>query len=197
MDEALRNAPVDENGRPVDHRNGEPLRADNADGSRGWHMKWDPEAHQWVAENPGNAQPGPGQLPATGEPNSFGYDANGDRLPYANNRPEYGPDQVREVWEAAQDRNGRVFVTNVEGKRVEVFWDPGEPATATSPGRPAGTRAGVWDMGHAPGFEYRRLRERYLSGEMTLDEFLEEYRDPSSYRVEDPSRNRSHVDEMS
>lgn len=54
VDEALRNAPVDEHGRPVDHRDGEPLRGDNANGSRGWHMKWDPDGQQWIAENPGN-----------------------------------------------------------------------------------------------------------------------------------------------
>ena len=52
--DAYRRAPVDETGQPVDHRNGEPLKADDQDGRRGWHMKWDPEHNEWVAENPGS-----------------------------------------------------------------------------------------------------------------------------------------------
>ena len=37
----------------VDHRTGEPLRPDGPNGERRWHMTWDPEAREWVAENPG------------------------------------------------------------------------------------------------------------------------------------------------
>lgn len=47
----------------------------------------DEGAGEWVAENPGSGRTAPGDLPARGEPNSYGYDGNGDRLPYANHRP--------------------------------------------------------------------------------------------------------------
>ena len=39
------------------------------------------------------------------------------------------------------------------------------------------------------------LRRQYLSGEISKDTFLEKYRDSKKYRVEDPARNRAHVDE--
>jgi len=34
-----------------------------------------------------------------------------------------------------------------------------------------------------------------LSGRISREEFLREYRDPDNYRVEHPGRNRSHTDE--
>ncbi|WP_396653007.1 GH-E family nuclease [Microbacterium resistens] len=40
-----------------------------------------------------------------------------------------------------------------------------------------------------------RLRKQYLSGQISRDDFLRRYRDPDRYRVEDPLRNQSHVDE--
>ena len=50
-------------------------------------------------------------------------------------------------------------------------------------------------MGHIPKAKYSKLRERYLSGEITKEDFLSEYRESKNYRVEDPLRNRSHTDE--
>lgn len=50
-------------------------------------------------------------------------------------------------------------------------------------------------MGHMPDKKYSDLRDRYLSGKITEEDFLAEYRDADNYRVEDPARNRSHVDE--
>ena len=50
-------------------------------------------------------------------------------------------------------------------------------------------------MGHVGDFPYRDLRSLYLRGEITYKEFMAEYRDPDNYRVEDPYRNQSHVDE--
>ena len=184
VDAAREHAPVDAQGRPVDHRNGEPLAPDNPDGSRAWHMKWDPQAHEWVAENPGHGLTHPGDLPLTGSPDSFGYDSHGDLLPYANHRPSYTADQVREVWEAAKDADGEVWVMGPDGNPVRVEWEPGQP------------RQGVWDMGHQSDRPYRDLREDYLSHRISREEFLEAYHDPDNYRPEDPSRNRSHVDEV-
>ncbi|GAA4771512.1 glycohydrolase toxin TNT-related protein [Microbacterium gilvum] len=51
---ALDRAPQDDAGRPVDHRDGTPLALENADGGRGWHMRWDEVGGTWVAENPGS-----------------------------------------------------------------------------------------------------------------------------------------------
>jgi hypothetical protein len=183
VDAARDSAPVLDDGRPVDHRNGVPLRPDTVDGSRGWHMKWDPESGQWVPENPGSATTRPGDLPLTGEPDSFGYDAHGDRLPYANHRPSYAPGQELEVWERFMDEDGEVWVEGPNGEDVQIEWEPGTP------------RDGVWDMGHVPQAQYRELRARYLSHEIDLDEFLDRYRDADSYRVEHPSVNRSRTRE--
>ena len=52
-----------------------------------------------------------------------------------------------------------------------------------------------WDMGHIPKAKYSKLRDDYLSGRITKEQFLKRYRDPKNYRVEDPMRNRSHIDE--
>jgi ribosomal protein S20 len=124
-----------------------------------------------------------GKLPKHGAPNSYGYDEHGNRMPYANGRPPYGPDQVGDVWDDAKDANGDVWVRDKDGNRVKVEWEPGEP------------RRDVWDMGHVPEHEYRDLLDDYLHHRITKEEFLEEYRDPDNYQVEHPGRNRSHVDE--
>ncbi|NQX14047.1 hypothetical protein HQQ80_20670 [Microbacteriaceae bacterium VKM Ac-2855] len=50
-------------------------------------------------------------------------------------------------------------------------------------------------MGHIPEVRYALLRRDYLRGKISKDRFLEEYRNPDNYRVEDPLRNQSHVDE--
>ena len=50
-------------------------------------------------------------------------------------------------------------------------------------------------MGHVSDAKYSKLRDKYLSGEISKKEFLEEFHDANNYRVEDPLRNRSHVDE--
>nr|WP_291937209.1 HNH/ENDO VII family nuclease [Chryseobacterium sp.] len=49
-----------------------------------------------------------------------------------------------------------------------------------------------WDMGHKPGKEYRKLHEKYMNGDITKEEFLEEYRNPNNYQPESKSSNRSH-----
>ncbi len=125
-----------------------------------------------------------GKLPKKGEPGSYGYDKDGNLLPYANSRPDYGPTQVDDVWKnAPRDANGDVWVRDRDGNLVKVEWEPGDP------------RKGKWDMGHVPDHEYRDLLDDYLSGKISKEKFLEEYRDPDNYRVEHPGRNQSHVDE--
>ncbi|ELY27490.1 hypothetical protein C499_10514 [Halogeometricum borinquense DSM 11551] len=96
--------------------------------------------------------------------------------PYANNRPDYADGQVEAVWEQAKDEDGNVYDPNT-GERLE--WDRGEP------------REGQWDMGHKPRREYRKLHQKYISGLISKEEFLNRYRDPDNYRPEKPKANRS------
>lgn len=182
-------------------------------GRRGWTMRWDPDAGEWVAENRSLAGHG---MDAKGIPNSYGYDANGDLLPYANHRPSYRPGQVEDVWTLSReelaprlreggdladlpplrhenemwvqvrDDSGAEDVVDLgkdRGKWRRIEWYPGQ------------SRLDVWDMGHIPKQKYAAMHDRYMRGQMTTEEFLEEYREESNYRVEDPPRNRSHVDE--
>lgn len=69
------------------------------------------------------------------------------------------------------------------GKWRKVEWRPGEP------------RDGVWDMGHISDAKYSELRDEYLSRVIDKQQFLSRYRNAKNYRVEDPMRNRSHIDE--
>lgn len=55
---ALDEAPRNEHGHPVDHRDGMPLRGETSAGSRGWEMRWDVEGGRWVAENRGGPSTG-------------------------------------------------------------------------------------------------------------------------------------------
>lgn len=216
VDDAFAKAPRNEHDQPVDHRNGRPLELKNSSGNRAWVMQYDPEAASWVAENRALEPEG---LPATGEPNSYGYDENGDRLPYANHRPSYTKEQIKDVWDLSREEQIKQ-IEKGELKLLDVPEDekiPGKdeiwvqkPDDAEGPGihfdseggkwakitwKEGQDREGLWDMGHVPGREYKNLREEYLSHRITEEEFLKEYRDPKNYRVEDPSRNRSHVDE--
>ncbi len=216
VDDALAKAPRNEHDQPVDHRNGRPLELTNSSGNRAWVMRYDPEADSWVAENRALDPEG---LPAKGEPNSYGYDENGDRLRYANHRPSHTNEQIKETWDLSREEQIKQ-IEKGELKLLDVPEDekiPGKdeiwvqkPDDAEGPGihfdseggkwakitwKEGEDREGLWDMGHVPGREYKNLREEYLSHRITEEEFLKEYRDPNNYRVQDPSRNRSHVDE--
>jgi hypothetical protein len=143
-----------------------------------------------------------GHLPEKGEPGSYGYDVNGDRLPYANHRPDYAPDQVQQVWDASRKAQlddialgisddlppslpgpDQLWVKDIAGDWKIIEWRPGEP------------RTGLWDLGHLPTAKYSTLREQYLSHRITKEEFLDDFRNPDNYRVEDSIRNQSHIDE--
>ncbi len=76
----------------------------------------------------------------------------------------------------------QVWVKNLAGDWKLIEWR-------------GGPRRNLWDMGHITGKEYALLRDRYLSGRISKEEFLERYRDPANYSVEDWLRNQSHVDE--
>lgn len=52
-----------------------------------------------------------------------------------------------------------------------------------------------WDMGHKPGYEFRKAQDNAINKNHTRGQFLDEYNDPSHYRPELPSSNRSHAGE--
>ena len=97
---------------------------------------------------------------------------------YAKNRPKYGSTQVEDVWNAHVDPiNGMAK----DPTGTTIFWDRNKP------------RNGQWDMGHKPGQEYSDIHARYMSGEMSLDEFIKWFRDPDNYRPELIKTNRGHL----
>ena len=98
------------------------------------------------------------------------------KKPYATSRPSYGKGQVEQVWEINKDSTGKVW----DPSGAELIWDPTRP------------RDGQWDMGHLPEHKYSVWHQKYIDDELSLEEFLEWYRNPAHYRPELPSTNRSH-----
>lgn len=101
-----------------------------------------------------------------------------DRL--MNRRPVYEDGLVASVWANARQPDGKVYDPH---SKVELTWDTSK------------NRYNQWHMGHRPGFEYVKLVDRYINGEITLDDFLKEYNNPDNYWPEDPSENLSHEHE--
>jgi RHS repeat-associated protein len=88
------------------------------------------------------------------------------------NRPSGYRKGVRdEVWENAKGPDG-----NVRDPLTGQVMNRNDP----------------WDMGHKPGHEYRKHRESAEERGISRKEFLDEHNDPSHYRPELPSSNRSH-----
>jgi predicted ribonuclease toxin of YeeF-YezG toxin-antitoxin module len=52
-----------------------------------------------------------------------------------------------------------------------------------------------WDMGHKPGYEFRKHRDSANARGIDRKEFLDEHNIPDHYRPEPPSYNRSHQGE--
>ncbi|WP_255784570.1 GH-E family nuclease [Mycobacteroides abscessus] len=152
-----------------------------------------------------------GRLPETGEPGSYGYDGDGNRLPYANGgRPDFAPNQVEDTWHITRNEqlgqigDGMLDLPTPGADQQWVLLHPegpiGDDWTVHNGHRliewqPGDPRKGLWDMGHVPGEEYRITKHDYLSGDLSYQDFLDMYRDPNNYRVQDPYRNRSHIDE--
>lgn len=90
-------------------------------------------------------------------------------------RPTGFREGVRDkVWENAKDEHGRVR----------------DPVTGQymSKDKP-------WDMGHKPGYEFRKHQESARERGISREQFLNEYNNPDHYRPELPSSNRSHKGE--
>lgn len=61
--------------------------------------------------------------------------------------------------------------------------------------KPGDARKGVADFGHTPGNSYQKVFERYKNREISLDELKEFQSNPDNFRIEIPSKNRSHMHE--
>ena len=90
-------------------------------------------------------------------------------------RPTGFREGVRDkVWENAKDSHGRVR----------------DPLTGRymSKDKP-------WDMGHQPGYEFKKHQESARERGISREQFLNEHNNPDHYRPELPSSNRSHKGE--
>ena len=92
--------------------------------------------------------------------------------------PRYRTGVVNDVWEAAKKKSpdGKVRDPNTG---EELFWDKTK------------NRDGQWEMGHKPEQSYDQLKQRFIDGEISRKQFLDEYNNPANYRPEARSPNRS------
>lgn len=49
-----------------------------------------------------------------------------------------------------------------------------------------------WDMGHKPGYEFRKHQQSAMERNISRKQFLDEHNNPDHYQPELPSSNRSH-----
>jgi len=76
------------------------------------------------------------------------------------------------VWDAARQSDGNVY-----DPKTGDLMDPNEP----------------WDMSHKPGYEFRKMQKSAADRNINRNQFLDEHNNPSHYRPELPSSNRSHA----
>ena len=95
--------------------------------------------------------------------------------PVSYERPSGFRKGVRDqVWENARGADG-----HVRNPGNNEIMDPNKP----------------WDMGHKPGYEFRKHQQSAIDRGISRKQFLDEHNDPSHYRPELPSYNRSHAGE--
>jgi predicted ribonuclease toxin of YeeF-YezG toxin-antitoxin module len=78
------------------------------------------------------------------------------------------------VWDAAKGKDGKVR-------------DPVSKKTMK--------KSEDWDMGHKPGYEFRKHAQSAQTRGISRKQFLTEHNDPTHFRPELPSSNRSHQGE--
>ena len=79
------------------------------------------------------------------------------------------------AWEAAKGKDGKV--RDPASGRVMKKDEP-------------------WDMGHKPGYEFRKHQQSAAERNISRKQFLDEHNSPSHYRPELPKSNRSHAGEL-
>ena len=94
---------------------------------------------------------------------------------YTYRRPTGYREGVRDkVWDSAKKSDGKVYDPLT---RQEM--DKDEP----------------WDMGHKPGYEFRKHRDSAYKRQISRDDYLDEHNDPSHYQPELPESNQGHAGE--
>ena len=89
-------------------------------------------------------------------------------------RPAWRAGMRDTVWEQAKDMHGRVR-DPVSGK----YMSKNQP----------------WDMGHKPGYEFKKHQESAAQRGISREKFIDEYNNPDHLQPELPSSNRSHKGE--
>jgi predicted ribonuclease toxin of YeeF-YezG toxin-antitoxin module len=94
---------------------------------------------------------------------------------YTYRRPTGYREGVRDkVWDKAKKTDGKVY-----DPLTKKEMDKDEP----------------WDMGHKPGYEFRKHRDSAYKRGISRDDFLDEHNDPSHYQPELPESNQGHAGE--
>jgi hypothetical protein len=106
---------------------------------------------------------------------------NEERRYLMQNRPTHKSTFRENVWKNAEkhkDSNGNDYVEDPNVSLIKIY------------------ETDNWDAGHITGSEYRYLADEYINGDISYEEFLEEYHDVDNYQVEDSHENRSRAHEL-
>ena len=102
-----------------------------------------------------------------------------ERIEKVRKRPErYRKGVVETVWKNAENSKGIVRDPNT---LEELKWDRTK------------SRHGQWDMGHKYGYSYNDLKQEFIEGEISYQQYLDEYNNPDNYHPESMSSNRSRI----
>jgi len=82
-----------------------------------------------------------------------------------------------------------------KGVRQRVWEDAVDPSTDRVRDSVTGrfmSKDNKWDMGHQPGYEFHKHQRDAAERRISRKQYLDEHNEPSHYRPELPSSNRSH-----
>ncbi|MBC6975950.1 hypothetical protein H9I32_27295 [Bacillus sp. Xin] len=123
------------------------------------------------------------------------------------NKGKYNKDEMSKAWDKYKKENGiesdsgDKTYTRPSGYRKGVrdkVWDnaKSEDGHVRDPiNNEIMNKDEPWDMGHLPGYEFRKHKKSAEERGITREQFLDEHNNPDHYRPELPSSNRSHKGE--
>ncbi|WP_078173729.1 GH-E family nuclease [Bacillus cereus] len=123
------------------------------------------------------------------------------------NKGKYSKDEMSKAWDKYKKENGiesdsgDKTYTRPSGYRKGVrdkVWDnaKSEDGLVRNPiDNKIMNKDKPWDMGHLPGYEFRKHKKSAEERGITREQFLDEHNNPNHYRPELPSSNRSHKGE--
>ncbi|MFI8709573.1 HNH/ENDO VII family nuclease [Bacillus sp. NPDC077411] len=120
------------------------------------------------------------------------------------NKGKYGKDEMSKAWEKYKKENG--IESNSGDKTYErpsgyrkgvrdTAWDnaKGKDGQVRDPEtKEIMYKDEPWDMGHKPGYEFRKHQKSAEERGITRKQFLDEHNNPDHFRPELPSSNRGH-----